>query len=341
MSGRAWSLLAVSGRRQYAGNVGYADDPVRVHRYDSNVGNSRHVANGDLAVVRDTSGLIGIGIISRIEEKAGTKQLARCPVCSTTAIKQRAARSPAYRCSQGHEFDQPRAEMIPVQHYEAHYGSTWISLAATMDNSILRTVTIGEGRQNSIQEIDVAGFVDRITGIRPETQVLLASFLQAWSPSTVDAQNDGYVPSFADGRVKIVRAISERRGQSKFRNGLIGRYGARCMISSCDLLAVVEAAHIWPYRGEKDNELSNGLLLRSDLHTLYDLDLIGIEPETLEIHGAAVLKGTQYAELVGRTLNCSGAKPNSDALSRRWNSFQQKLLGLSMTAVDVRSELVQ
>jgi putative restriction endonuclease len=37
------------------------------------------------------------------------------------------------------------------------------------------------------------------------------------------------------------------------------------------------------YRGMKDNDPSNGLLLRTDIHTLYDLNLLGIEPDSLKV----------------------------------------------------------
>ncbi len=90
-----------------------------------------------------------------------------------------------------------------------------------------------------------------------------------------------YRPVDSDWRRKVFRQIRERRGQQKFRDALRKRYGDRCMISGCCLMDVIEAAHIRPYRGEKDNHPENGLLLRADLHTLFDLDMLGIEPHTL------------------------------------------------------------
>jgi 5-methylcytosine-specific restriction protein A len=38
----------------------------------------------------------------------------------------------------------------------------------------------------------------------------------------------------------------------------------------------VEAAHIVPFQGVKTNNITNGILLRSDFHILFDLGLIGI-----------------------------------------------------------------
>lgn len=325
MSGRAWSLLAVTGKRQYAGNEGYSDDPARLYRYDSTVGNSRHVAEGDLAVIRNTSWLIGIGLIEAISTHEGEKQRFRCPTCSTTSIKHRSAVSPAYRCAEGHEFDEPAIEIIRVTHYEAAYGDTWLPLPGVMDAAALRAVTPGAGTQNSIRAMDAPAFAGRIAASNPETRPLLARFLQASPPESEGDGNDGYVPSFEDRRMVILRAIRARRGQAKFRSALIDRHGPQCMISGCTLMEIVEAAHIWPYRGDEDNAPSNGLLLRSDLHTLFDLDLVGIEPGTLRIHMRPALKSTSYREFDGKLLVGGRQRPNQEALALRWSAFREAL----------------
>ena len=66
-------------------------------------------------------------------------------------------------------------------------------------------------------------------------------------------------------------------------------------------VAVLEAAHILPYRGEHTHRVDNGLLLRSDLHTLFDLGLLWITAEhTVAI--AASLKGTEYEALHGQPM---------------------------------------
>ena len=59
----------------------------------------------------------------------------------------------------------------------------------------------------------------------------------------------------------------------------------------------MEAAHILPYAGDKSDFVSNGLLLRGDIHTLFDLDLIGINPRTFAVALARSLRGTSYDEL--------------------------------------------
>ena len=95
------------------------------------------------------------------------------------------------------------------------------------------------------------------------------------------------------------------------------------MITGCALVDVLEAAHIWPYRGTRDNHPENGLLLRADIHTLYDLDLIAVDPERLHIAVAPVLSQVEpYAALSGQALRIElRNRPSPDALLHRWRAF--------------------
>ena len=79
------------------------------------------------------------------------------------------------------------------------------------------------------------------------------------------------MPTQGDERERLFRQIRARRGQRVFREKLRARYGDRCAVCGCNVLDVLEAAHIRPYRGDLDNHVENGLLLR---HTQFDLDLI-------------------------------------------------------------------
>lgn len=144
----------------------------------------------------------------------------------------------------------------------------------------------------------------------------------------VDSEGDDeFVPKDGDWRTLAFRQIKARRGQQPFRDSLRQRYGDRCLISGCAMMDVVEAAHIKPYRGDADNHPANGLLLRADLHTLFDLDLIGIEPATLtvRVHPDAIKAG--YGEFDGLQIKCSPSKPSSEALAVRWKSFIKRTGG--------------
>ena len=74
-------------------------------------------------------------------------------------------------------------------------------------------------------------------------------------------------------RETFLRAIVIRRGQSEFRKLLMHGYDMKCAVTGTADSAVLEAAHIYPYKGKETNVLQNGILLRADWHTLFDLGL--------------------------------------------------------------------
>lgn len=77
-----------------------------------------------------------------------------------------------------------------------------------------------------------------------------------------------------------MRNIALRRGQRRFRENLLSVYGRQCCVTGTGSEAVLEAAHIQPYSSEGTDELRNGLLLRSDIHVFFDLNLLSIDPAT-------------------------------------------------------------
>jgi hypothetical protein len=129
-----------------------------------------------------------------------------------------------------------------------------------------------------------------------------------------------------DARLRALRQIVARRGQAKFRAALLQAYDGRCAVTGCDVEAVLDAAHIRPYRGKDSNVLANGLLLRTDIRTLLDLQLIGIDPDTSRVVIARRLQGTQYVELAGVQLAepaTAAQRPSRNALERAWHEFLQ------------------
>ncbi len=61
-----------------------------------------------------------------------------------------------------------------------------------------------------------------------------------------------------------------RRGQGAFRVLVTDTYHKRCSITGEKTLPVLEAAHIKPYAESLSHDVSNGILLRSDIHKLFD-----------------------------------------------------------------------
>jgi hypothetical protein len=94
--------------------------------------------------------------------------------------------------------------------------------------------------------------------------------------AAAEAEQEGHFDphSIYDARNRVRREIVQRRGQRKFREKLLKAYGYRCAICGCDCVDVLEAAHVPPYLDGATNHITNGMLLRGDLHTLFDLQKI-------------------------------------------------------------------
>ncbi len=70
-----------------------------------------------------------------------------------------------------------------------------------------------------------------------------------------------------------------RLGQGAFRILVTEAYQKRCAVTGEKTLPVLEASHIQPYAFAGPHRVSNGLLLRSDLHTLFDRGYLTVTPE--------------------------------------------------------------
>lgn len=70
-----------------------------------------------------------------------------------------------------------------------------------------------------------------------------------------------------------------RLGQGAFRVLVSEAYSKRCAITGESTFPVLEAAHIRPYELEGPHRISNGMLLRSDFHKLFDAGLVTVTPE--------------------------------------------------------------
>jgi putative restriction endonuclease len=73
--------------------------------------------------------------------------------------------------------------------------------------------------------------------------------------------------------------IRPRLGQGVFRLAVTDAYGGACAITQEHSLPALEAAHIRPYGEGGEHEVRNGLLLRSDLHRLFDTGYLTVTPE--------------------------------------------------------------
>jgi putative restriction endonuclease len=115
------------------------------------------------------------------------------------------------------------------------------------------------------------------------------------------AQDMPAINSEHDAREWALRAVAMRRGQQAFRASLIAAYGNQCAITGCAIVEILEAAHVRGYLGDYTHRVDNGLLLRADLHTLFDLHRIWVDDEYV-VRVAISLRGTEYERYDGQRL---------------------------------------
>jgi putative restriction endonuclease len=136
----------------------------------------------------------------------------------------------------------------------------------------------------------------------------------SWVGEAVDGQRHG--------RPQIV---IPRLGQGSFRLAVVDAYNGGCAVTGEHAMPALEAAHIRPFAAGGTHELSNGLLLRRDLHRLFDLGYVSATPSGRFLVSPRLrsefANGATYYALEGQQLRepaLSSAVPSSEVLT--WHS---------------------
>jgi putative restriction endonuclease len=88
------------------------------------------------------------------------------------------------------------------------------------------------------------------------------------------------VPSLIDGPMYGDPVLAKRRlGQGAFRLLVTDTYDRRCAVTGEKTLIILDAAHIRPVSVGGEHRVDNGLLLRSDVHTLFDRGYVTVTPD--------------------------------------------------------------
>lgn len=113
-----------------------------------------------------------------------------------------------------------------------------------------------------------------------------------------------------------------RLGQGAFRVLVTDIYRRRCAVTQERTLPALEAAHIRPYGDGGAHEASNGLLLRRDIHSLFDAGYVTVTPDLrFEVSGRIreeFENGRHYYALNGLRIDTPeqiGQQPDSEALA--------------------------
>lgn len=109
------------------------------------------------------------------------------------------------------------------------------------------------------------------------------------------------------------------RKQDKFRRAVLS-FGARCALTSCSLVEALDAAHVIDVESGGSFQASNGIMLRADLHRLYDRGALLIHQDGTVAWSEHLEIPEEYLEASKRWKLCPDElRRVSKALARRWS----------------------
>ena len=184
----------------------------------------------------------------------------------------------------------------------------WLSPGTTVTDAALQEII------NGLVQYGVPGRLDPAPPDAPEVVEL----------DDDELPDDPFDPAqVADERTRRLMEIVAREGQDPFRNALMDAYGFRCAVTGTDAVEALEAAHIVPYMGPGTNRVSNGLVLRRDVHRLFDRGALAVDEQSFRVLLHPHLLVTDYRSLAGTRLRVPQRKVDRPAPSalldhRRW-----------------------
>ncbi len=235
--------------------------------------------------------------------------------------------------------------------YKAHRGADGVGIHSQWNRALIECwrygVPVGVLRQLAGGQYQVMGLA-LVDAFYSEADTFLLRgpvALGRYRRSPVDAEVDAFYASdiaserwmdlvaeeelsgYTDRR-STTRTVLVRERQEDFRAMLLDAYSFACSVSGYDAVPALQAAHIVGYSGVSSHRPANGLLLRADLHVLFDRHLMAIDysggsPEVLVGPG---LRGTRYEPLDRRPLRLPAERrmwPSPDRLEQHRLVFEE------------------
>lgn len=150
-----------------------------------------------------------------------------------------------------------------VTFFVASYGAVWQSLDGAIPYEPLKRI-LDKAQQNAIRTCDSEG---------------LTALLDSIAISVPIAHARTTIPT--GGRRESL--VKVRNGQKNFRRILLQRDGLACAITVPCPEVAIEAAHLRAFAVHESHDPTEGILLLSDIHQLFDRGLIAIDPETMKV----------------------------------------------------------
>lgn len=310
---RGWLLMTSAGGAAYNDQLGIE------YVYDSQVQNHKNVRPGDPIALWDGTTLLGISVVEEIDDVRTTKTMLRCPTCTKTRVIPPTERRSTFRCANcTATFDVPETDTIVVTRYTARYDAAWTALDGLLGRDEIRSFVLKPGSFNSIREIDWPAFQQALTGTTAERAV----------QRVVGRTGDVTWGSASEPRLELVHGfrhslVRVRRGQEKFREHIFSSQGNVCAFTGAAPSRVLEAGHLYSYAQLGEHVEHGGLMLRRDIHRLFDDGLLSVDPGRLRIDvGPELAEYPQYQRLHGQELEVSVRERQVEWLHKHWQEHR-------------------
>lgn len=306
---QSWLLLAAGDDREHGGNDGYDDDPSRTYRWDSTVAHHADINVGDAIVVWDKKSSIGASVVESISIATEAKTLKKCPHCGKAGIKIRKQLTPAYKCYKcGGLFIEPKLVVKNVTTYESRHDVAWVDLACALPGSALRKLCKDPGSQQSMRPLRWDDFTKEVEhlGLGP----------------VLDAVRSSTARILGGHKERTVRV---RVGQHHFRKFLVDKYGPVCAFTGLSPLPTLEAGHLYSYAKSGEHHSDGGWLMRRDVHRLFDLGFLAVNPQSFQIDVHPSLSDyLMYQDLHEQKLHVKVTQKQHQWLVEHWNAHRAK-----------------
>lgn len=235
-----------------------ANEPGSSYIHDGDTGSPEQLREGHVIVLHNDENVLGFGRISRIERDTDISAPAR---------------------------------------YVLHYGGTWRPLDGAIGIDDLNEACTRETSPDGIRALDAGKLEAMLARIAvplssQEAEASAVAKIEAMrrivtSQKTPAGGQGGKDPKGGRREVKTMA----RNGQSGFRENLIRRYGHVCAVTGSCPVEVLQAAHLRGFAEHESHNLTEGVLLRADVHLLFDRHLLTVDPTTWRVVLAPSLSG--------------------------------------------------
>ncbi|MFF7235477.1 HNH endonuclease [Streptomyces collinus] len=313
----AWLVLAKIGSKRIS--EGYDDNPATHYSWDSTVNNHAKLKVGDVIALWDAAELLGLSVIEDIQIGRGEKETPYCLECGKADVAMRKKKLPRFVCWNQeckHESNEVGWKRKQITTYRSRHEAGWIDARGTLTAAEVRDLCVQRASQNSLRELRWDDFRHALThdGVPLPLRVV-----------------DTAQKAIAEGHGAAI--IRVRKGQPAFRKHLLEAFGEVCAFTGPAPVQALEAAHLYSYATNGRHHKGGGLLLRRDLHRLFDLGLIAVDPHTKSLHLADALKAyPDYAKLHGAPLTVPVTDEHLKWLIRHWEMHRAQTFPLQALA---------